>query len=128
MSGCLQGTLLASIQESLWTPSLFWVLRKSLGQAFTSRRHRWSSRPPKGGGVQAACWGSTAQFPGVPALSTHTHCLAQPAPPAPHWALGSIILRASWFQNKSIWVVKKLSLPSWSQSTDFGTDSIMEAA
>lgn len=34
---------------------------------------------------------------GVPALSTHTHCLAQRAPPAPCWALGSIILRASWF-------------------------------
>ena len=96
MSGCLQGTPLASIQgvrhwltlqEPLWIPSLFWVLRKSLGQAFTSRRHRWSSRSSGGGGVQAACWGTTAQFPGG-ARPEHPHPLPGPAD-ASSFSLGS---------------------------------------
>lgn len=91
------GAALADPPGAPLDPSPSWVLRRNPGQALTSWRRRWSSRSPGAGGAQAACRCSTAQSPGVPALSTHTHCLARRAPPAPRWALGSIILRASWF-------------------------------
>lgn len=111
MSGCLQGAPLAFIRGcGIGPPS-----RSPSGSPHSSGSSggTWDGPSPPGGtdgapgppgqgGFRLPVGAALPSSQGVPTLSTHTHCLAQPAPPAPHWALSSIILRASWFQNISI--------------------------